>query len=50
MDKEGNFEYNLEGYKEAVEWLKSIGEEDYYNYDGWSLILYANDKYKRLNK
>lgn len=49
MDKEDKFEYNLEDYKQASEWLKTV-EEEFYNYDGWSLVLYANDKYKRLNK
>ena len=41
------FKYTTEGYKLAKNWLISIN--DYYEADGWSLVLYANNKYERLN-
>lgn len=45
------FEYTTEGFMKAKEWLESIKDSySYENLDGISLVHYANDKYRRLNK
>lgn len=46
------FEFTTDGWKRAMEYLKGIDLKGYDidGLDGWSLILYANDVYKRKNK
>lgn len=52
---EYKFPYTQEGYKQAVEYLKKIGEwvavsSKGFSNDGWSVIYEANSIYEKRNK
>lgn len=47
------FEYTLDGYCDAGEWLSLIGDnypfEKGFSTDGYSVVHYANSVWERLN-
>ena len=53
MEKKDKFDYTPDGVKNATSYLKEAGEWEStkrgFSVDGWSVVMTANDVYKKLN-